>query len=107
MNGIILKSKMFLSRENMHLERQRIIRELREGITLVDPSIEVMAVPGEWISSKIIEPRMFEDILFCDKNGIEYVGTFDRLSRYLTYSGDAIENVVAWMPAPAPYEAKA
>ena len=106
MQGLILKSKMFMNKENLYLERQRVMKEMKEGMTNIDPSYELVCVPGEWINAKIVGPNPYAEIIMCDASGVEYIGTFDRVGRYLTHTGSQVKDVVAWMPAPAPYEVR-
>lgn len=83
-----------------------MMKEIKEGMTIIDPSYELVSVPSEWINAKIVGPNPYAEIIMCDSNGVEYIGTFDRLGRYLTHTGMQIEDVAAWMPAPAPYEVR-
>lgn len=59
---------------------------------------------GEEEGEKLPEP--FTDLIFQDAAGEIYLGTMDALSRFIDKTGQSIENVVAWMEAPKPYEKK-
>lgn len=58
----------------------------------------------KWYKVADKKPGIFEDIIFQDENGIQYAGIMDRLGRFITYKGEAIENIIAWQNAPEKYE---
>lgn len=103
MEQIILKTRMLMRADILQQERQRIQKELKEGLTILDPTFEVEFVPSEWVRCKTILPEEYRDIIFCDSKGIEYIGMIDGLKRFIDRSGEKIEDVVAWMPAPLPF----
>lgn len=57
-----------------------------------------------WFNTAEKKPGVFEDIVFQDKNGIQYAGIMDRIGRFITYKGESIKEVVAWQKAPEKYE---
>lgn len=93
---------------DMELFRKEFLRQQANDPAVIIPNdfdIEVVE-DGTWIARDIIEPQDFREIIFCDKNGIIYAGTKDELGRYIDRSGESIEGVVAWMPAPKAYEVR-
>lgn len=74
-----------------------------EGIVILDPDMKIVPEPNTWYKVADVWPTAFEDVIFCDKDGIEYIGTMDELKRFIDRSGESIKNVVAWMPAPEAY----
>lgn len=74
-----------------------------EGIVILDPDMKIVPEPNTWYKVADAWPTSFEDIIFCDKDGIEYIGAMDELKRFIDRSGESIQNVVAWMPAPEAY----
>ena len=53
-------------------------------------------VMDEWIDVKDAMPKVYSDIVFKDKSGRVYRGTFDRLDRFISNDGRRIEYVVSW-----------
>ena len=105
MKKLIIRSRMFLREDRMQQERQRIMRELNEsGICIMDPYFEILPVPSEWVKLEYAAPVEYAEVLFCDKNKIQYIGTYNSFKQFVDRSGEIIDDVVAWMPAPLPYE---
>lgn len=88
-------------------KESKTINNFNLPITSQINDFQIEFIPSEWIDAKIAVPHTFAEIIICDAAGVEYIGTFDRLGRYLNHTGSQVENVVAWMPAPAPYEVRA
>ena len=59
---------------------------------------------AKWEDESDHLPEQFADIIFQDDKGEMYLGTMDALCRFIDKSGQSIENVIAWMEAPQPYE---
>lgn len=109
MNTILLKAKKLMPVETEEAYRKKFIKEYRgDRVAVIPNAFEIEVIPDgqTWVDIKIIEPKEFREILFCDKAGIIYAGTRDGLGRYIDRSGERIENVVAWMPAPKAYEVR-
>ena len=107
MKKIILRANMMRPIMEYEMERERVLNELQnDGVAVVGPEFDVYFEPVEngWISVKAIKPESYREIIFCDSKGFEYIGTYDGLERFIDRTGEKIENVVAWMPAPEPYE---
>lgn len=104
MKRMLIKSHLKLTPQ----DRMRQILKLQEmaetGIIILDPEFEIIPEPNTWYKSKEANPTPFNDVLFCDDKGEMYLGTMDALMRFVDKTGRSIENVVAWMPAPEPYE---
>lgn len=108
MKRFLLKPKTKMPYRDMELFRKEFLRQQANDSAVIIPNdfdIEVIE-DGTWIEREIIEPQDFREIIFCDKNGIIYAGTKDELGRYIDRSGESIEGVVAWMPAPKAYEVR-
>ena len=102
---LLLKAKMRRPIEMLDAYRREFIRELGSGVCIIPEEFEYEVIPeNEWVSRKVIEPEDFREILFTDANGIVYAGTKDALGQYINTSGEKVEGVVAWMPAPEPYK---
>lgn len=106
MRRLIIKAEMALKAEYLDFVRQKVLTQLaRDGLALIPCGFDYEFEPSdEWISKDTIEPEQFSEIIFCDASGIIYSGTIDALHRYIDRSGEAVLNVVAWMPAPKPYK---
>lgn len=106
MKRIILKAKKMMTQEDAERHFMRICDQMETGLVIVPECFDVIQEPSEWIELKIAQPRKYHDLIVCDADGIEYIATMDDLDRFIARSGEKIENVVAWMPAPKPYEVK-
>lgn len=105
MKSFILKSKMIMRQETLDQARKRFISQLNnDGIVVIGPEFEIIPIPGEWIKCEVIKPKPYAEIIFCDKNKIEYIGTINNFNQFVDRSGEVIEDVVAWMPSPIPFE---
>jgi len=105
MKNFIIKSKLFASEKTLDEARARFIYQLNEnGVVVMSPDFEIVPIPSEWVKASVASPKVYSEILFCDANKIEYIGTFNNFEQYVDRSGEIIEDVVAWMPAPLPYE---
>lgn len=107
MKRFLIKPKMKMPYRDMELYRKEFMRQTADGVCFVPNEFDIEVIEdGTWIAREIIEPQDFREIIFCDKNGIIYAGTKDELGRYIDRSGESIEGVVAWMPAPKAYETR-
>ena len=108
MKLFLLKPKKIMSIMDMELYRKEFLRQqLNDKVCFVPNEFDIEVIEdGTWIAREIIEPQDFREIIFCDKSGIIYAGTKDELGRYIDRSGESIEGVVAWMPAPKAYEVR-
>lgn len=106
MKRIILRSKRMIPAETLKKEFLRIYEtyDKETGILMIPNDFEFAFEPGSWIKLDFAAPKRYQDLILCDKNGIEYIGTYDDLDRFVARTGEKIEDVVAWMPAPEPYE---
>lgn len=104
MKRLLIKSKRLLStQERLHKILQ--IQKMQEGgIIILEPDFEIIPEPNNWYKANEANPTPFNDVIFQDNNNEMYIGTMDALNRFVDKSGQSIENVVAWMPAPEPYE---
>ena len=103
--SFIIKSKLFAKEETLNQARERFIHQLNEnGIVVMGPDFEIVPIPNEWIKFKIAKPEEYSEIIFCDADKIEYIGTYNSFGQFVDRSGEIIEDVVAWMPAPDPFE---
>lgn len=104
MKRMIIRAKKLMSAQ----ERMRKILELQQmnenGIIILDDTFEIVPEPNTWYLTKDAAPTPFNDVIFCDENGVEYLGTMDGIGRFIDRAGESIKNVIAWMPAPEPYE---
>lgn len=104
MKRLLIKSKIVMSAQ----DRLRTILQIQEmqkqGIIILDDRFEIIPEPSTWYKTSEVKPTSFEDLIFCDDKGEMYLGTMDALKRFVDKTGMSIENVVAWMPAPEPYE---
>lgn len=89
-------------------ERIKKILELQQmeamGLVLLDDEYELVPESNTWYRLKDALPTEYAEIIFCDKDGVLYIGTMDSLKRFIDRSGESIQDVVAWMPAPEAYE---
>ena len=104
MKTLIVKSRMLMKAEKMEKWRDLFLDQAQQGLVLLPPEFDIEAVPEEWIECKRVNPEPYSELLFCDQDGIVYAGTRDNLGRYLTTDARAVENVIAWMPAPKAYK---
>ena len=105
MNRFLIKSKLFANERTLDEARARFINQLNDnGIVVMGPDFEIIPIPSEWIKASVASPKVYSEILFCDVNKIEYIGTYNNFEQYVDRSGEIIEDVVAWMQAPQPYE---
>lgn len=104
MKTLILKSRMFLKKDDQAYFRKLFMQQAEEGLVLLTPEFEIEAVPEEWIECSRINPEPYSNLIFCDDDGIIYSGTRDHLGRYLAHDGASITNVIAWMPAPEAFK---
>lgn len=101
---LLVKAKRMMTMENLDAYRREFGRQIDSGICVIPDEFDYEVIPdNQWVPRKIIEPEDFRDILFSDINGITYAGTKDSLGQYINTSGEKVEGVVAWMPAPEPY----
>ena len=101
---LLVKAKRLMTNENLDAYRREFCRQIDRGICMIPFDFDYEVIPDDQlISRKIIEPEDFREILFSDINGIIYAGTKDSLGQYINTSGEKVEGVVAWMPAPQPY----
>lgn len=59
---------------------------------------------NKWYQIPVKMPIPYSEILFFDVNGIEHVGTMNPLNQFINSAGYKVKNVIAWMPAPKPFE---
>lgn len=106
MRRLIIKAKMVYKSDQLDYIRRKVLNQLsKDGVALIPCGFDYEFEPSdEWIAKGTIEPEQFSEIIFCDSSGIIYAGTIDALHRYIDRSGEAVLNVVAWMPAPKPYK---
>lgn len=104
MKRLILKAKTMMTQEDAKRYYTRIHDQMETGLVIIPAFFDV--IQDEWIELKTAQPKKYHDLIVCDADGIEYIATMDDLDRFITSSGEKIENVVAWMPAPKPYEVK-
>ncbi len=76
----------------------------KQGVTILDDRFEIIPEPTTWYKTSEAKPTSFEDLIFCDDKGEMYLGTMDPTKAFCSKTGQSIKNVVAWMPAPEPYE---
>ena len=105
---VIIQSRLRKNAEQIATDRRRIFTELQQGLVMLGPEYEFQVIeePEQWIKVDVATPEIYRDIIFCDCQGIEYLGTRDPLGRYLSKTDGAIDCVTAWMPAPVPYMAR-
>lgn len=104
MKRLILKAKTLMTQEEAKRYYTRIRDQMETGLVIIPAYFDV--IQDEWIELKNAQPKKYQDLIVCDANGIEYIATMDDLDRFIASSGEKIENVVAWMPAPKPYKVK-
>lgn len=80
------------------------MKEMADGLMFLGPGYEIESIGNEWIDAEVVGPEAFKTILFQDAHGIMYIGTRDKIGRYLASNGEAIKEVIAWMPAPKPFK---
>ena len=104
MKRLLIQSKRLLSTQERMRRILQIQQMQKEGIIILEPDFEIIPEPNNWYKASEANPTPFNDVLFCDDQGEMYIGTMDALMRFVDKSGQSIKNVVAWMPAPEPYE---
>ena len=104
MKRLLIKAKKFMSAQERLHTILNIQQMQKEGIVILDDMFEIIPEPNTWYKTSEANPTSFEDVIFCDDKGEMYLGTMDALKRFVDKTGMSIENVVAWMPAPEPYE---
>lgn len=106
MKRIILKAKKMMTRKDAERHFMRIYNQNGAGLAIIPGYFDVIQEIIEWTELKTARPKKYQDLIVCNADGIEYIATMDDLDRFIASSGEKIENVVAWMPAPNPYEVK-
>lgn len=104
MKRLILKQVKPVNQEQARKQFEDLYSGAGKGLIIVPPQYEVVFEPSEWIRMDAAAPPKYKDLILCDKNGIEYIGIMDDLNRLIDRSGEKIEDIVAWMPAPQAYE---
>lgn len=104
MKRIILKAKKMMTQKDAERQFMRIYN--RKEAVIIPERFDVIQEILEWTELKTAPPKKYQDLIVCNADGIEYIATMDDLDRFIASSGEKIENVVAWMPAPKPYEVK-
>lgn len=106
MKRLILKAKTMMTRKDAERHFMRIYNQNGAGLVISPGCFDVIQEIIEWTELKTAQPKKYQDLIVCNADGIEYIATMDDLDRFIASSGEKIENVVAWMPAPKPYEVK-
>lgn len=106
MKRIILKANKIMTPKEIKHHFKIFCDQMEKGLVIIPEYFDVIQEPSEWIELKTAQPRKYHDLIVCDADGIEFIATMDDLDRFIASSGEKIENVIAWMPAPKPYEVK-
>ena len=61
-------------------------------------------VQQAWINAAEQPPKRFEDVIVCTKSGRVVIAARHSENSYFTPALQRVENVIGWMPKPAPME---
>ena len=103
MKRLILKQKEKLTQEMAKKQFEEIYLGMRKSLVIVPPQYDIVFEPSEWIRLDVVMPPKYKDLILCDINGIEYIAIYDDLERFIDRSGEKVEDIIAWMPAPQAY----
>lgn len=103
MKRLILKQKEKITQEMAKKQFEEIYLGMRKSLVIVPPQYDIVFEPSEWIRLDVVKPPKYKDLILCDKNGIEYIAIYDDLERFIDRSGEKVEDIIAWMPAPQAY----
>jgi len=82
--------------------------DIRECLKMISGALEQQK-ETKWIPIAERLPKKYDDVLVCDFDGSDlrgiYVAFIDNNNIWrFSCCGDAIENVVSWVPLPEPYK---
>ena len=79
-------------------QRDAQIRELEDRLA------KYSDVQQAWINAKEQPPKRFDDVIVCTENGRVVIAARHSENGYFTPALQRVENVIGWMPKPAPME---
>ena len=79
-------------------QRDAQIRELEDRL-YTDSDVQ-----QAWINAKEQPPKRFDDVIVCTENGRVVIAARHSENSYFTPALQRVENVIGWMPKPAPME---
>ena len=86
-------------------QRDAQIRELEDR--LYTDSLQIAKysdVQQAWINAKEQPSKRFDDVIVCTENGRVVIAARHSENGYFTPALQRVENVIGWMPKPAPME---
>lgn len=99
----IIKHKEKLTPETVRKQFEEMYLANDRPLVIMPPQYDIVFEPSEWIRLDVVMPPKYKDLILCDKNGIEYIAIYDDLERFIDRSGEKVEDIIAWMPAPQAY----
>ena len=103
MKRLIIKHQEKLTPETARKQFEELYLGMDRPLVIMPPQYDIVFEPSEWIRLDVVMPPKYKDLILCDKNGIEYIAIYDDLERFIDRSGEKVEDIIAWMPAPQAY----